>query len=426
MRKLFYIFCVFFLFFSCTNVSLEDIQGWAGVSYFWARDLRVNEPRYYLVPAVFLGEGEKVRLYREYSVEISEDTAEILIRDLDRITSTLDQAFNPPLDVNRDNKVTFLFLDIQDGASLGDPFIAGYFDSVNFFADKDVEALSYRSNEQEILYIDTYPNVIGSEIFYSTLAHEYQHLLQYSYNLKNNLTKATWLMEALAEIASDIAVFSPQTLRLQGFAKTSGVSLIHWQSTLENYSLAYSFFRFLVDNTSSSFPKEVAHNPYFSIGAVEDALGKYFNFSSSICNIPSSSFYWDCMYSFFYMDVYSLGNNATGKRGSSSISLNKPSYIRIKEEHRPAAPPLGTSTIFSLAGYASSSYGGNLTSCNAGDCEDFTYFSGNNTTVVYNHNASSFSEESIELASWYYCRVFPLPRILWEEKYSLLPILLER
>ena len=425
MRKFFYSFSISFLFFSCTNVSLEDIQGWAGVSYFWARDLRVNEPRYYLVPAVFLGEGEKVRLYREYSVEISEDTAKILVKDLDRITSTLDRAFNPPLDVNRDNKVTFLFLDIRDGASVGDPFIAGYFDSVNFFANKDVEALSLRSNEQEILYIDTYPNVIGSQVFYSTLAHEYQHLLQYSYNLKNNLTKATWLMEALAEIASDIAVFSPQTLRLQGFARTAGVSLIHWQSTLENYSLAYTFFRFLVDNTSSSFPKDVAHSQYFSMGAVEEALQKYLNFSSSICNIPSSYFYWDCMYSFFYMDVYSLGSNATGKRGSTSISLNRPSSIKIKEEHRPSSPPLQSGNIFSLAGYASSAYGGNPTSC-SGSCGDFTYFSANNTTVVYNHNASSVNEESIQLTSWYYCRVFPLPRVLWEEKYSLLPILLER
>ena len=73
-----------------------------------------------------------------------------------------------------------------------------------------------RSNEEDMLYMDIYPSIINSKNFLATMAHEYQHLLQFSYRYREQLSQEyTWLDEGISEVSSDISGYGPQTSRLK-------------------------------------------------------------------------------------------------------------------------------------------------------------------------------------------------------------------
>jgi len=76
-------------------------------------------------------------------------------------------------------KLIILLLDIRDGyTNEGDPYVAGYFDGVQFFDDSTAQTVDRRSNECDMIYMDINPSVIGPS-FYGTLAHEMQHLMNF-------------------------------------------------------------------------------------------------------------------------------------------------------------------------------------------------------------------------------------------------------
>jgi hypothetical protein len=77
-------------------------------------------------------------------------------------------------------KLIILLLDIRDGyTNENDPYVAGYFDPVQFFADSTAQTnYNRRSNECDMIYMDINPSVIGPS-FYGTLAHEMQHLMNF-------------------------------------------------------------------------------------------------------------------------------------------------------------------------------------------------------------------------------------------------------
>ncbi len=150
------------------------------------------------------------------------------------------------------DKVGILLTDLGQNA-------AGYFSPADFF-ERD-GSTNPHSNNREIVYLTTNNNYhLGKEVF-STLTHEFQHLVHNKRNVVEEEDYGTtklpyrWIDEGLA-VSSEHLFGGVQYDRLLIFnenyegAPGNGHSLLHWDyydynKVPTNYSLAYFFFQYL-------------------------------------------------------------------------------------------------------------------------------------------------------------------------------------
>jgi hypothetical protein len=108
--------------------------------------------------------------------------------------------------VDGDPKIQILVYDVFDDYKPGlDHGVFGYFSTVDTYKDGDPALGGRRSNAAEIFYIDAHFTNYMPETMYSTLAHEFQHMI--NYNQKNRIAKkytATWYNEMLSMLAEDL------------------------------------------------------------------------------------------------------------------------------------------------------------------------------------------------------------------------------
>ncbi|TGL69643.1 peptidase M30 [Leptospira kmetyi] len=259
--------------------------GCAGPGKFWVRDITKNSS--YCLQASLVGEGNSVSVYAEYGQESTLNYANI-VREFDqKIFPKVTAAFGTPSDMDQNGKVNLLFLDIRDGSKPGGSFVAGFFDPFDFFTDDPRS--SVRSNSKEILYIDSVQlkelaekDVASgkSDTLLSTIAHEFQHLIRFQYELPDyqsqKVRDETWLNEGTSEVASDIAGYSPQTNRIQCYRGNiagacargvNGSTLFGSSgfSSVVDYAFAYAFMKYLytvsgsnLQERNSFFKKTVA------------------------------------------------------------------------------------------------------------------------------------------------------------------------
>ncbi|MBM9576164.1 peptidase M30 [Leptospira sp. 201903070] len=285
----------------------------SGPGKFWVRDITKNAS--YCLQASFVGEGENVSVYAEFGQEQNLDYKNI-IREFDlKIFPKLSAAFGAPSDMDQSGKVHILFLDIRDGSKPGGSFVAGFFDPFDFLSDDPRSGI--RSNTKEILYIDSVQLKELAEkdlasgkpdTILSTIAHEFQHLIRFQYELPDYLSQKTrdetWLNEGTSEVASDIAGYSPQTNRIECYrGNVSGVcargvngSSIFGSgnfSSIVDYSFAYAFIKYLYTVSGAnlqernSFFKKTVSGP--SIRAKDaQSLAEIFLSSSAVNSLSAS------------------------------------------------------------------------------------------------------------------------------------------
>jgi hypothetical protein len=228
----------------------------------WARNIQTQVS--YCVPVELVSTKTNVVVYKQRGLSVSYNLENFATEFNDSIYPKLVSSFGEPSDVDKDGKIKILVLDIQDGSSGNSAYVAGFFDPINFFRDGTNAPL--RSNFAEVLYLD------GKELitnlasdptaFASTAAHEFQHLIRYSYMNAARVNDDTWINEGTSEVASDIAGYGPQKSRLSCFRGTetarcpngaNGTSLLVWASQassatiLKQYSMAYAYMRYLYD-----------------------------------------------------------------------------------------------------------------------------------------------------------------------------------
>ena len=120
------------------------------------------------------------------------------------------QLFGDPPDFDGTGRLKTLLVNIQDGwnPEEGGGYIAGFFSPV------DQSRRHPNSNKADIIYINTYPGIYrdnrdpdASRIF-GTLAHEYQHLIHYSYGNLNLFQN-----EGQSEFAEVISGYNARPMR---------------------------------------------------------------------------------------------------------------------------------------------------------------------------------------------------------------------
>jgi hypothetical protein len=138
------------------------------------------------VTAVWLAENEACIVYGEEKALISVSTAEAIAREYaENIAPNITGTFGEYQVDSNGEKLILLLLDIIDtyNPPQNSAYIAGYFAAKDIFpADKLKD-----SNHAAMLYIDIKPGSPSKPDFYLTIAHELQHLINFSsrYKKKN-------------------------------------------------------------------------------------------------------------------------------------------------------------------------------------------------------------------------------------------------
>ncbi|MDR0719845.1 MAG: hypothetical protein LBF78_09435 [Treponema sp.] len=263
---------------------------------FWAADLR-TEGGFYKTWTKRLKTGTHCIVYGEMpeytdAPGISESDAtgiaETMAKEFDdNIYTKIKDAFGDPTDVDGNGKVILLLLDVQDGydGSVGSSYVAGFFHS------NDMLQTSY-SNKADMLYIDTWPanfkTAEGRAQIYSTAAHEFQHLINYSLHHgagKLNRSMDVWVDEGLAS-GAEFIYGGVQQDRIKYFNNNSQSILKgnnffvwydDWNDPLANYSTVYLFFQWLrihSNNGTGIYKDIISHPDYTDYRAVSEAANK--------------------------------------------------------------------------------------------------------------------------------------------------------
>ncbi|MDR2607952.1 MAG: hypothetical protein LBC57_06125 [Treponema sp.] len=171
---------------------------------FWAVD---NEKgTYYSLTADCLAENDYCMVYADQKANVDSAVAQN-IADIyaSRIRGPITDTFGTILDIDGNGKVILLLLDILDGYT-GGGYIAGYFYSLDMMKkSEDPANPAYCSNEADMLYIDTNPGLQSMSSLFSTMAHELQHLINYSSTAAiDGREPDVWINEGLSTAAEFI------------------------------------------------------------------------------------------------------------------------------------------------------------------------------------------------------------------------------
>jgi hypothetical protein len=291
---------LFFLGWISSCTQNPDVVDPLGGKTFWSYKIDLTgsgaSMELLQVSAYLAGVSAHAKIYVEVDRGVTQSQVDQLLYEFEtNIYPNLQQNLAEPLDVNEDGKVTFLLIDIQDSyTKQGDSYLGGYFDPFNMYRETSVILNAQRrSNEEDMLYMDIYPSVINSKNFLATMAHEYQHLLQFSYRYRQQLSQEyTWLDEGISEVSSDISGYGPQTSRLRygDNSLSSGNSFFTWDSVVQDYSNAYLLLRYLADLYGNQFIFDLFKDPLIGIDSLQNVL-KNQNDSALLnnCNTFSSN-----------------------------------------------------------------------------------------------------------------------------------------
>ena len=223
------------------------------------------------VKATCIGIGEHLYLYVENSVlpMVNEiDTAEI-IRVFDtKIYPNVQRHFGsewrPGLD--RDLRITILMHDVGRDRSARD--YAGYFSP----ADQHLDA-SY-SNQREMIYMDTYSFRDRSRwTFFSSLAHEFVHLVNWYQN--GGRTDQRWLEEGVASFSEWIIYQKIHSIYVEGYLKNPTVSLHSLDHPDLYYGASFLLLLYLYENHGGQdFIRQLIAEDLLGLAGIEAVLRK--------------------------------------------------------------------------------------------------------------------------------------------------------
>jgi hypothetical protein len=171
--------------------------------------------------------------------------------------------------------------------------VLGYFLSGDEFSQIELYFKGYfstKSNEAEMFYIDAHFTDIAPDVMYSTLVHEFQHMIHFNKKTKRlggNKTSAVWFNEMLSILAEDLIdpligitidnpahpvnIRVPTFLRFYNYADPT--VWLDGDNVLISYANAYALGAYLVRNFGGvDFVNELMSNDYVDIASIDAAL----------------------------------------------------------------------------------------------------------------------------------------------------------
>lgn len=252
---------------------------------FFVPDFRSMQQ--YTVSSLLRGVGSFCYIFveeSEWNTRVTARTVQAMIRAFDAATPANSQQgiypiltnyFGAPPDIDGNNRVILLLLNIRD-AHGADRYTAGFFNpadqSRGLLRNPGFRGFPIRSNETDILYIDTQPLNPNSERAHSVVAHEFQHLL----NWKHDPREEHWVEEGCATYASFLCGYSVRE-HIAAFEKMPSVSLVAWPEgnvdSLPYYGAAFLWMLYLHEQYGGiETLVEIVQNRGTSLTGVSDAF----------------------------------------------------------------------------------------------------------------------------------------------------------
>ena len=252
---------------------------------FFAPDFRSMQQ--YTVSAVLRGIGNFCYVFvddSEWNTRVTAETVQLIVRAFDMTTPanprrgiyrTLTESFGAPPDIDGNGKVILLLLNIRDANPIGQ-YIAGFFNpadqSRGVLRNPGFRGFPIRSNEADMLYIDTEPLNPNSEAAHNVIAHEFLHLIHW----RHDPNEATWVDEGCAGYASFLCG-SSVLAHIAAFERNPSISLITWPDrdadALPHYGATFLWMLYLHEQHGGLRTlTEIVQNRGTSLTGVADAL----------------------------------------------------------------------------------------------------------------------------------------------------------
>ena len=252
---------------------------------FFAPDFRSMQQ--YTVSAVLRGVGNFCYVFveaSEWNTRVTAETVQAMVRAFDAATpansqrgiyQTLTQPFGAPPDIDANGKVILLLLNIRD-TNHGNQYTAGFFNpadqSRGVLRNPGFRGFPIRSNEADMLYIDTQPLNPDSADAHNVVAHELLHLIHWGHDPH----EATWVDEGCAGYASFLCGYSVLE-HVAAFERRPSISLITWPESdvdaLPHYGATFLWMLYLHEQHGGlEMLTEIVKNRGTSLTGVTDAL----------------------------------------------------------------------------------------------------------------------------------------------------------
>ncbi len=228
-----------------------------------------NNNNYTTLTATKRAAGMHCNVYVDDAIwqnSVNQTDADLLRRVFEDSTSTDPQAgiydintalFGTPSDIDANGKVNILVHDIDNDD------INGYFSPMDLMN-------SPNSNHMEVLYIDDNPHQSGvnSSYCFSTLAHEFQHLIHHNYDNDED----TWVNEGLSALAQDVNGWI-STGWMMPYIMAPDNNLTLWEAGAD-YPQTFLFMRYLYEhyNQDGRIIEHLVSEQDNSIDGLRDAL----------------------------------------------------------------------------------------------------------------------------------------------------------
>ncbi len=231
------------------------------------------EQSYISVTANLTRVSEYLAIYSGTSATMSEDDIDYLVSNFDSMYTKLIDIYGTHTDVDNNNKVILLLYNMNINPS--GSYVAGY------FYPGDLYSQYSEGNRAEILYVESNVSDNMYNIF-TTLIHEFQHLINTSITLSTRKQSDLWLNEALSESTEIIYAKAMSANRLNvynGYSHeyiTNGNNFYYWpnsgEDVLSNYSTASLFMYWLYLYGGEQIIEDIARSQYGNYRAVEEAV----------------------------------------------------------------------------------------------------------------------------------------------------------
>lgn len=246
--------------------SLSQPPGYSvgSVDGFFVRD-DDSETGYTEITAELLYQNELVSMWVENGLSVDTGALQAAADEFARVMvpvmrETFGQEWSPGVD--NDTRLSILHT-----SNL--PDAVGEYSST----DQYLSAVEPFSNQREMFYVSLSEIDVGTDDYMATLAHEYEHMIQWN----NDPSESTWLDEGLAQLAERLAGYDTVTT-YPSFLGSTDIQLNAWPSNpaqnLPNYGGSYLYLLYLWERFGEDFIRDLARNPEAGMAAVSQALGK--------------------------------------------------------------------------------------------------------------------------------------------------------
>ncbi|MBU1106204.1 MAG: hypothetical protein KKB51_06000 [Candidatus Riflebacteria bacterium] len=197
--------------------------------------------------------------------------------------------------IDDENRITILMMDIKDNAAQGKSYTSGYFNRGDGYRPNEMPADSkLKSNQREMLYIDTDPSEVNTTEFFATIAHELQHLIHFHHDAD----EYDWVDEGCAQVNTWFCGYG-HPRQIIAFQNTPDNSLVAWSplNQVANYGQTYLWNLYLTnrylktDAERQQFFNSLVTSRKTGIEGFNAALSQFdTNFADAFANFCIASF----------------------------------------------------------------------------------------------------------------------------------------